>query len=212
MKPTAALVIVLLAGPAALAAQSRSHAMLSAFGEVTRMESVVPSDTERLNGWARGAEGRLGVGVLELSVLYLEGSVGPKGSASQTDLVEGLATLGLRPAAWLAIEVGPHARAETTSAGTQRWLAVEVHARGEPRIVGPALVSYVDLWHSLGGSVNPDGAFGGAQGVAAGLRLRPPHSLVSVSFGYRVDRLNLSGGARSDTIEHLVLEIGLGKP
>jgi hypothetical protein len=211
MKPAAAVLVGLLFAPGPLSAQAGPHVMVAVGGEAARFESTNPTSTLRLTGEAVSFAGRLRVGPVQLDLQYLDGKIGPGGGAAKSDLVEGWATLGVRPASWLAISVGPRARAIASDVATERWLAFEAHARGETAVLVPGLVSYCDVWHSLGGSVNFGGAFGGGQGVAAGLSLQPPRFPLSLTVGYRVERSTLSSGTRSDTVEHLVFAVGLGK-
>src|SRR5438270_139142 len=96
--------------------------------------------TDQLTGTVLGWQGAVALGRLELALSYVQGKIGPEGAgATGQDLVEGVALLGVRPAPWLRLAVGPHARSYTLTGGTQlRWGFWELRARASRAVVGSA--------------------------------------------------------------------------
>src|SRR2546421_12543305 len=87
--------------------------------------------TDQLTGTVLGGQGALALGRVEFALSYLQGKIGPEGAGARgQDLVEGVALLGVRPAPWLRLAAGPHARSYTLTGGTQlRWVFWELRAR-----------------------------------------------------------------------------------
>src|SRR6059058_3814534 len=90
--------------------------------------------TDQLTGTVVGGQGSVALGRLELALGYVQGKIGPEGAGSRgQDLVEGVALLGVRPAPWLSVAAGPHARSYMLTGGTQL-------RRSEERRVGKECV------------------------------------------------------------------------
>src|SRR4029077_19145753 len=110
---------------AALAAgttRGRAQGLVPAAG--LSLVSTRVRGTDQLTGTVLAGQGALALGRLELAVSYVQGKIGPEGAgAAGQDLVEGVALLGVRPASWLRVAVGPHARSYTLTGGTElRWV------------------------------------------------------------------------------------------
>src|SRR2546430_3366171 len=131
--------------------------------------------TDQLTGTVVGGQGTVALGRLELALSYLQGKIGPEGGGARgQDLVEGVALLGVHPAAWLRIAAGPHVRSYMLTGGTQlRWVFWELRARASGAFVGSEARGHVELWRALSARVNAPGAFDHAQGGQAGLGRHP---------------------------------------
>src|SRR4029077_13045328 len=82
-------------------------------------------------------QGALSLRRLQLTVSYLQGALDPDGAlGASRPLVEGTVLLGVRVLDWLTLETGPHARAYTLTAVTERWLFWELRARASSAFVG----------------------------------------------------------------------------
>src|SRR5881397_2710435 len=120
-----------------------------------RVRSQVPAGIDQFTGSAFLGQGAIALGRVELSVSYLQGTLTPDGgTAAARDLVEGTVRLGVRALDWLTLETGPHARAYSLTAGTERWLFWELRARAATAFVGSAVRGYAELWRVLGADVN----------------------------------------------------------
>src|SRR5256884_2493132 len=140
----------------------------------TRVQSQVPAGAEDFAGNAFLGQGAVGLGRLQLSVSYLQGTLNRDGAfGASRDLVEGTVMLGARPLTWLTLETGPHARAYTLSAGTQRWLFWELRARAASAFVGSAVPGVGGVGGGIPGGGEGRGPFGLAQGRAGGGGVRP---------------------------------------
>src|SRR2546425_12465985 len=85
-------------------------------------------------------QGALALGRLNLTASYLQGTLNPDGAlGASRPLVEGTVLLGVRALDWLTLETGPHARAYSLTAGTERWLFWELRARASSAFVGSAV-------------------------------------------------------------------------
>src|SRR2546430_11256536 len=121
--------------------------------------------TDQLTGTVLGGQGSVALGRVELALSYVQGKIGPEGAnGAGQDLVEGVALLGVRPASWLRLAVGPHARSYTLTGGTPlRWVFWELRARASSAFVGSAGRGYVELWRAPSASVNAPEPFDHAQ-------------------------------------------------
>src|SRR5437870_5887395 len=125
---------------------------------------------DQLTGTVVGGQGDVALGRLELALGYVQGKIGPEGaSAPGQDLVEGVALLGVRPASWLRLAVGPHARSYTLTGGTQlRWAFWELRARVSGAFGGSAGGGCVAVWGGLGARVDVCAGLGPAWGGGGG--------------------------------------------
>jgi hypothetical protein len=207
--PLALLVAAYAAPP--LAGQAL-HPAASASLVTTRVRSAGPAATDEFSGTTFLGEGSLSLGRVSLGVGYLQGKLNPSavGSpATSRDLVEGTVLLGVRPAAWLTLEAGPHARAYTLTGGTQRWLFWELRARAATAFVGTAVRGYAELWAALSADANVPEPFDHAQGGEVGMVLRLARSPLEARLGYRIDHAVLGGGTRLETVDGVVAGVGL---
>src|SRR5256886_14164757 len=143
--------------------------------------------TDQLTGTVLGGQGSVALGRLELALGYVQGKIGPEGAngAGQA-LVEGVALLGVRPASWLRLAVGPHARSYTLTGGTPlRWVFWELRARASSAFVGSAGRGYVELWRALSASVNVPEPFDHAQGGEAGMVVHLARAPLELRLGDR---------------------------
>jgi hypothetical protein len=178
----------------------------------TRLESQVPAGSDRLSGVAFGAGGAVSVGPVVLAVRYVQGTLDSvSGGSGSRDVVEGGAWLGVRPVSWLTLEAGPQARAYVLSGGgaTQRWVFWEGRVRAAAPFVGSAVLGYVELWRALGADVNVPEAFDHAQGGEAGMVVRLARAPLEARLAYRIDRAVLGGGSRRETVDGVVVTVGV---
>ncbi len=176
----------------------------------TRVQSQVPAGAEDFAGNVFLGQGAVGLGRLQLSVSYLQGTLNRDGAfGASRDLVEGTVMLGARPLTWLTLETGPHARAYTLTAGTQRWLFWELRARAASAFVGSAVQGYAELWRAIAADANVPEPFDHAQGGEVGMVLRLARSPLEGRVGYRIDHAVLGGGTRLETVDGVVIGIGL---
>ena len=168
---------------------------------------------DQLTGTVVGGQGAVALGRLELALGYVQGKIGPEGaSAPGQDLVEGVALLGVRPAPWLRLAVGPHARSYTLSGGTElRWVFWELRARVSGAFVGSAGRGYVELWRAVSASVNAPEPFDHAQGGEAGMVVHLARAPLELRLGYRIDHAVLGGGTRLETVDGVVIGVGLSR-
>jgi hypothetical protein len=170
----------------------------------------VPPQIDQFTGSAFLGEGGLSMGRLRLSASYLQGTINPNGgTATARDLVEGTVLVGVRTLDWLTIEGGPHARAYSLAGGTQRWLFWELRARAATAFVGSAAQGYAELWRAVAANANVPEPFDHAQGGEVGMILRLARAPVAARLGYRVDHAVLGGGTRLETVDGVVIGVGL---
>jgi hypothetical protein len=155
-------------------------------------------------------QGALSIGRLRLTVSYLQGTLDPDGTlGASRPLVEGTVLLGVRALDWLTLETGPHARAYTLTAGTERWLFWELRARASSAFVGSAVRGYAELWRVVAADVNVPESFDHGQGGEAGMIVRLARAPLEGRVGYRIDHAVLGGGTRLETVDGVVIGIGL---
>ena len=209
----AAAVLVLCSALAAGSLAAQVPRFLSADAGVSRVRfrSVVPGGGEVMTGVEAGVHVRALLGAVSVEVAYGQGRLSADtGLATPRDLVNGSFFLALQPASWLALKVGPHARAYVATGGTERWMLWESRARADGAIIPGMLQVHAEGWLSLSSDVNVAPGAAGARGGEIGLTLRPPQSLVWARLGYAVDQAKLKGGARTETVEMVVLAVGVG--
>jgi hypothetical protein len=106
--------------------------------------------------------------------------------------------------------VGPHVRSYTLTGGTPlRWVFWELRARASGPFVGSAGRGYVELWRALSASVNAPESFDHAQGGEAGMIVHLARAPLELRLGYRIDHAVLGGGARLETVDAVVVGVGL---
>lgn len=184
--------------------------------------------TETLTGFAVGGEGRIRLWKSELGFRYVRGSLKTSAGSTGDDIVETAVMVGSRPVHWLTVKAGPHMRSYASELGTVRWLLWEGRIRVEQRIMGAALRSYVEVWRTLSGGVNTTAPFGGGpapaplpsdlstpsgigRGLEGGMILEIPGAPVLLRVGYSVDRSNMRDGSVVNTVEALLVTLGVGR-
>ena len=205
------LVFACVTGAAPVAAQTLAPA--GAFSAVqARVRSELPSGTSQFTGPVLGGQGSLAFGRFGLDVSYVEGTVRPEGGgAAGFDLVEGRVRLGVRPLEWLTLSAGPHARSYVLVGGTQRWVFWEVEARASGAFIGRAARGYVEFWRAVTTSVNVPERFDHAQGGEAGMLVHLSQAPFELRLAYRLDHAVLGGGTRRETVEGVVVAVGLAR-
>lgn len=204
--------LIAAAAPAPLVAQRRVDLWGVASATAAKARSRYPAGVEALSGFVLGGEGGASWGPVSLRVGYVHGSLDPDtvGPASR-DHTEGFVLLGGRPVSGLEIAAGPHARAYVTSAGTQRWLFWELHARYETAIVRPLIHGYAELWNAVAGQVNVAEGFNSGRGGTAGIVFRPKGGRFALRLCYAIDETRLGSGKRRETVEGVTFAMGYGR-
>jgi hypothetical protein len=181
-------------------------------GVPTRVRTTVPGSGDVLNVTALGVEGAIAAGRWQAELSYFEGE-GPADTASTTarSVVEGRALLGFRARPWLVVKAGVHARSYAVTGGILRWLFWELRARGEAPFIGTAVTGYGELWRALVADVNVPERFDHAQGGEAGMVLRLARAPLEARIGYRIDHLAFGGGTRLETVDGVVIGVGIGR-
>jgi hypothetical protein len=206
------VVAVLAACAAAALGAQTLHPVATASVVTARVRSEVSTGTDRFSGAAFWGQGALALGRLQLAVSYLQGTLNPTGGSpvvAPRDVVEGTMMLGFRPLAWLTLETGPHARAYTLTGGTQRWLFWELRARAASAFVGSAVQGYAELWRAVSADANVPEPFDHAQGGEAGMIVRLARGPLQGRLGYRIDHAVLGGGTRLETVDGVVIGVGV---
>ncbi len=208
MKPSLVfLVLGATVGP--LAAQTR--VTLGASVVSVRVRNELPVGGGALSGVAFGGDGELSVGRWLLAVTYHQGTVHPdSGSTPARDLVEGGAAIGFRPLGWLTLEAGPRGRTYVFTSGTQRWLFWELRARAEETFIGSGVKGYAELWRAASANVSVPEPLDHAQGGEAGMTVRVSRML-EARVAYRIDHAVLGGGSRRETVDGIVVGVGLAR-
>jgi hypothetical protein len=204
------VVLAVALTPGELHAQAL-HLVGSASLVTARVRSEVPAGTDQFTGSAFLGQGALAMGRVQLSVSYLQGTLNRDGgTAAARDLVEGTVLLGFRALDWLTLETGPHARAYTVAgSSTQRWLFWELRARAATAFVGSAVQGYGELWRAVSADANVPEPFDHAQGGEAGMIVRLARAPLEGRIGYRIDHAVLGGGTRLETVDGVVIGLGL---
>lgn len=177
----------------------------------TRVRSELPGGTSQLTGAVFGGQAALEFGRVGLDLSYVQGRVNPDGGGTGFDVIEGRVRLAVRPAEWLTLSAGPQARSYGLVTGTQRWVFWEVGARASSAFIGRAARGYVELWRSVATSVNVPEPFDHAQGGEAGMLVHFSGAPFEVRLGYRLDHAVLGGGTRRETVEGVVVALGLAR-
>jgi hypothetical protein len=214
---TAALLAALgaaLAAPLPAQGGGKFHPLIETGAASLQERSRLGASTLTWRGTTLGADARVRVGPVGLTVGYWQGSLSPQagtGGASP-DVVEGRVLLGVRIAGGLALQGGPFARAYVTAAGTQRWLLWRVQARVESQLVPDRAQTFVSLWQVVSADVNVVEPFDKGRGGEAGLLLRLGHSPLWARLSYNIEQIRMGGGARLETVDRVAVAVALGRP
>jgi hypothetical protein len=207
----AALVALCALTARPLAAQALRYVGGDAGVARVRLKSAWPGGGETLSGVAAQGQARLILGPVSLEVSYAQGRLSADtGAGGSSDLVDGSVFVALRPVSWLAVKGGPHLRAYVAPSGTERWVMWESRVRAEGPIIAGTLFAHVEGRLALSSSVNVAPGASGARGGEAGLTLRGPQSPLWARLAYVVEQAQLVGNARTETVEAVMLGIGIG--
>ncbi len=165
----------------------------------------VGGDGSRVSGTAVGLAGIVRFRRFELEVRYAEGVLQP----TDRQLVEGAVALRFVATPWLAVQAGPQARSYTTPAGSERWLTWQLGARGETPIVGANVRGHALLWRGFGLEVNVPPGSGTARGGEIGVTIDLPPGPLWFGLTYGIDRAEVAGAGRRETVETLTFMPGL---
>src|SRR5689334_3575995 len=209
MRRLGALLLLSLAGHS-LAAQHGVR--VEAFPGIAALfvRSEVGPSVQTLKGIVPGAAGTIAWNRLSLDLGYWQGSLTADGSASDRDVVEGQALLGVHILPWLTARLGPHAWTYSSTSGTQRWFMWEGRLHADGLLLPDRLTSYFELWNAFTGDVNASQSFTSGMGGEGGLTWRPRGNSAPFSghLGYSVQQVRLGGGARKETVQRLLVAVG----
>jgi hypothetical protein len=177
----------------------------------------IHSDTGVARGAMRGpavaAEGRVYVRGLMVGGGLLESRLQPLvGPAGQRDLVQATVFVGARPLPWLELSAGPVVRAYVTDSASERWVLWQARARVDAPIVAGSVASYAEFWRTLASDVSLGPGAGRVQGGEAGVLYQPPQTRIWLRLAYRVDDALVGAMARSETVEAVLVSVGVGLP
>src|SRR6266702_1424729 len=186
------------------------HPAVAASVVTARVRTDQLGEAFQFSGAAFGAEGTVSLGRVQLGLSYLQGRLAPdSGSAPARDLVEGSVLFGVRPAEWLTLSAGPHARAYAANGQTQRWVYWELRMRAAKPFIGTAVRGYAELWRAVSADANVPEPFDHAQGGEAGMIVRLARAPFECRVAYRIDHAVLGGGTRLETADGVVIGVGL---
>lgn len=174
-------------------------------------QSSFPGGSESLSGALMS--GRIGVAFRPVSVdvSYAQGRLASgDGTSAARSVVEASALVSRRVTPWLLLKAGPHLRAYAAPGSTERWVMWELHAHADEPVITGVLAAYVEGWIAPISSANVDPGGSGARGVEVGLTMRFPDSPLWARLGYVVDRSSLKSNARTESLQSVVVSIGLG--
>jgi len=200
---------LVLAGTHALNAQKRLGVEVGIGPVSTQVSSTESGSTDQLSGVTFGGRVGLTYWKLVLDARYLEGTVKSGNSERQEDVVEGELLVGMVPLSWLALKIGPHVRSIVTTGGTQRWWFWEGRVRAHANLGTPLLRSYLEVWHVFSANVDLVEGYDSGNGIEGGLRATLSRLPFWAELAYRIDNSRLGGGDRIQTVEELILMIGV---
>lgn len=214
MRPGALTVIAVaaLVAPPLAAQGLRFQGADAGLSRVVLLSATADGD-QKLSGIVLGGQARTAIGRFVLALAYSQGRLSAdSGPAADRDLVDGSLLVSAQPVPWLTVQAGPHARAFVSAlGGTERWLFWQVGARAERAVIPGLLLVHTELWLALASSVNVDPGSGRAHGGEVGLTIRAPGSPLFGRLGYVVDRARLANGVRTETVERVILSVGLSR-
>jgi len=196
------VVVSALALTAQLHAQSHWTVSFGAAGAREIVQSRVTAPT-RLSGSLFSGEAVATRRRFVARLRYGQGRI--TSDTAARDVVHGEALVGYEARPWLHVWLGPRARTfVATGFSDRRWLfwSGSVSARGG--IFPGRVESFVELWHSLHGSLNRPASSASGSGVELGLEARLANRPWSLRFAYRIDQGRVGDGRR-DTVEGFTL-------
>lgn len=199
-------------GGARLSAQG-PRLVVGAGGAALRLQSSTRIGAGELNGIAPAAEGSLSVGRFALEGAYLEGTLHPgTGAVASQDVIDGTLLLSARPAAFVRLKGGVHARSYATPGGTTRWVLWEVRARGVAPLGGSAVNAYMEIWRVITSATAGPAPLDQGQGGEAGLEATAWRGHAWLRLSYAIDDLRSGGGTVRQTVETFLLTAGTRAP
>jgi hypothetical protein len=210
----AGLTGLLSIGYAPVVAQSSLPVSVGAMSAIAFRNSSTSAGTEKTNGLVVGVGGTVRFRRFSLEVSYLEGSLSSGAANAGHDLVEGELLVGVYPMPWLAVKTGVHIRSFVTGAIAERWVLWEGRVQAEGELYAPhsetfSLHSYAAGWYVVSGDASLVDRYDGGSGAEAGMIVRLTGKPFQARLAYRVDHDQLAGGARQETVETLVLGVGV---
>jgi hypothetical protein len=206
-----ALVLAALAPVGTARAQVTPRAGVYGGGMSLRIRNELNGRVEELTNQVMVADLLGAAGPVVVEAQYAEGRLSPRTSlTAASNFVEGRVLAGVRPIKFLTIKGGPHARAAVLPSGTRRRLFWELHAAADAPLAGEIAGAHLEFWGALVGASNVHEKLDDARGGEAALMLHLPRSPAWGKLGFRVERARFDGGVRSETVESLVLAVGLG--
>src|SRR5213076_1420584 len=163
------------------------HPAVAASVVTARVRTEQLGEAFQFSGAAFGAEGTVSLGRVQLGLSYLRG----------------------RPVEWLTLSAGPHARAYAANGQTQRWVYWELRMRAAKPFIGTAVRGYAELWRAVAADANVPEQFDHAQGGEAGMIVRFARAPIEARVAYRIDHAVLGGGSRLETVDGVVIGVGL---
>jgi hypothetical protein len=193
---------------------SKFHPLVEAGAASLTERSQVGATTLSWRGTVLGADARVRLGPVGVTLGYWQGSLTPQGGTGgeSPDVVEGRVLVGVRPVSWLAVQAGPFARAYVTAAGTQRWFLWRVQARAESELVPDRARSFVSLWQVVSADVNVVEPFNSGRGGEAGVLVKLGHSPLWARLTYNIEQIRMGGGARLETVDRVAVGVAVGRP
>ena len=205
------LLLALAVPPGRLAAQLPRYVGVDAGMSRLEFQSASPSGGEKLSGFAALGHWRVVLRPVSLDLSYAQGRLAADtGGAVARSFVEGAAFLSVRPAPWLALKAGPHLRAYAAPGGTERWVLWEGRAHADAPLLDGEWLAYGEVWLAVASSVNVVPGASGARGAEVGLTLKMPRSPLWGRLAYAVDQARLKNGARTESLQSVVLTAGFG--
>lgn len=190
------------------------RASFGALSSLTFRGTETPTGKVRASGMLLGIEGRVGLNRAFLQMKYLQGPLSAGPGNVERDLVEGELLIGVHTTPWLALKAGLHIRSFATGGVVERWVLWEGRVAGEGELYAPrsetfSLHSYFEGWLVVSGNASVVDPFDRGLGAEAGLQVRLAGRPYHGRLAYRIDHGQLGSGARQETVEGLILGIGI---
>jgi hypothetical protein len=213
MKPLLGALLGLVLLPLAVRAQEGMRFTVGGLAGQHIVQSRADDISDRLSGSLIGAEGVLVSDRLMVRIRYGEGRINPKsGSTGEArDVVSGEALFGLRATPWLALWVGPSARAYTVGESDQRWLVWTGRVTARGTLLPGRMQTFVELGGVFSGNVGNPPLKAGGRVASGGLEMRfGAASSFWGRLGYGIESLHADG--LQETVETLTLSVVYGLP
>ncbi len=174
-------------------------------------ESSYPGGAESLSGALIIGQAGVALRPFSVDVAYGQGRLASSdGSSAARSVVEASVYVSRRVTPWLLLKAGPHIRAYSAPGSTERWVMWEAHARGDEPVITGLLSAYLEGWYAVVSTANVDPGGSGARGAEVGVMLRKPDSPVWAKLGYAVDQSSLKSNARTESMQSILVTVGIG--